>query len=52
VYSDLFTGAIWLDKPQEVEQYRQAFRSIWAATLDEDASRDRIWQAAQEMRDE
>ncbi len=52
VYSDLFTGAIWLDKPDEIEQYSQAFGSIWTATLDDDESRNRIRQAAEEMRNE
>jgi hypothetical protein len=50
VYSDLFTGALYLDKPNEVERYTQAFGSVWEAALDDDASRDRIRQAAEEMR--
>jgi hypothetical protein len=52
VYSDLYTGALYLDKPHEIERYSQAFESIWEATLDEDTSRDRIRQVAEEMQGE
>jgi transcriptional regulator with XRE-family HTH domain len=52
VYSDLFTGALYLDKPNEVEHYGQAFGTIWEASLDVDTSRDQIREAAEEMRDE
>jgi transcriptional regulator with XRE-family HTH domain len=41
VYSESFTGALYLDKPREVERYSQAFGDIWTASLDEDATRDR-----------
>ena len=47
VYSDLYTGAIYLDKPSEVARYDQAFSGIWDAALDEDRSRDRIRQTAE-----
>lgn len=50
VYSDLFTGALYLDKPHEVSRYDRAFAEIWDASLDEGASRDRIHQAAEELR--
>jgi len=50
VFSDLFTGAIYLDKPQEVERYDQAFGEIRETALDEDASRDLLRQAAEELR--
>ncbi len=50
VYKDGFTGALYLDKPQEVERYTQAFGSIQDACLDEDASRSLIQQAAEELR--
>jgi len=33
VYKDGFTGALYLDKPQEVERYTQAFQSIRDACL-------------------
>ena len=50
VYKDGFTGALYLDKPQEVERYARAFGSIQGACLDEDASRNLIQQAAEELR--
>ena len=50
VYIDGFTGALYLDKPREVEQYTQAFGGIWDACLDETASRDLIHHAAEEFR--
>lgn len=50
VYKDGFTGALYLDKPHEVERYAQAFRSIRDACLDEGASRNLIQQAAEELR--
>jgi hypothetical protein len=50
VYSELFTGAIYLDKSAEIDRYNGAFGEIWAAALDDDSSRDRIWQAAEELR--
>jgi hypothetical protein len=52
VYSDLYTGALYLDKPNEVEHYSQAFGTIWDAALDEDTSRDQLSRAAEDMRDE
>jgi hypothetical protein len=50
VYVDGFTGALYLDKPREVERYATAFESIWSAALDEPASRGLINQAAEELR--
>jgi len=35
VYTDGFTGALYLDKPTEVDRYAQAFTGIWNACLDE-----------------
>ena len=49
VYMDGFTGALYLDKPNEVERYAQAFDSIWATALDEAKSRILILQAAKEL---
>jgi transcriptional regulator with XRE-family HTH domain len=48
VYADGFTGALYLDKPHEVERYAQAFSGIWDVGLDETASRGLIRQAAEE----
>lgn len=50
VYADGFTGALYLDKPHEVERYANAFESIWSAALDEAASTDLIRQSAEELR--
>ena len=50
VYVDGFTGALYLDKPREVERYANAFESIWSAALDEPASRGLINKAAEELR--
>lgn len=36
VYSDSFTGAIYLDKPGELARYSRAFAEIWETSLDED----------------
>ena len=52
VYVDGFTGALYLDKPGEVERYAQAFGGIWDACLDEAASRDLIHHAAEELGNE
>ena len=49
VYADLFTGALYLDKPREIERYGRAFDEIWQASLDEDASRDLIRKQAEEF---
>ena len=49
VYADGFTGALYLDKPHEVERYANAFESIWSAALDEAASTDLIHRSAEEL---
>ena len=48
--ADGFTGALYLDKPHEVERYANAFESIWSAALDEAASTDLIRRSAEELR--
>jgi transcriptional regulator with XRE-family HTH domain len=50
VYSDLFTGALYLDKPQEIERYAKAFENTWQMSRGEDESRDLIRQAAEELK--
>jgi len=50
VYVDGFTGDLYLDKTAEVEQYADAFESIWSAALDETASRNLTRQVAEELR--
>jgi transcriptional regulator with XRE-family HTH domain len=49
VYVDGFTGALYLDKPNEVDRYARAFDSIWATALNESKSRTLIRQAAKEL---
>jgi len=49
VYVDGFTGALYLDKPNEIQKYDLAFADIWASALAEDASRDLINQAQREF---
>jgi transcriptional regulator with XRE-family HTH domain len=49
VYVDGFTGALFLDKPGEVDRYSTAFTDIWADAIDEAASLDLIAKAAEEF---
>ena len=49
VFSDLFTGALYLDKPNEVTRYDRAFGDIWDAALDVEASRALLRQAAEAL---
>ncbi len=46
IYADGYTGGLYLDKANEVEQYDTAFRGIWDAALDEQASRRLIAEVA------
>jgi len=49
VFSDLFTGALYLDKPNEVARYDRAFGEIRDAALDAEASRALLRQAAEAL---
>lgn len=49
VYVDVFTGALYLDKPHEIDRYDTAFNNIWESSLDERASEDLITQVAREL---
>jgi Domain of unknown function (DUF5753) len=49
VYVDGFTGALYLDKPTEIERYNAAFSAIWDSALDDTGSRDLLNQAAREL---
>jgi len=49
VYCDGFTGALYLDKPNEIDRYDRAFQDIWNSALDEDGSRDLLHQASWEL---
>jgi transcriptional regulator with XRE-family HTH domain len=50
IYVDGFTGALYLDKPYEVERYTTAFENIWNASLDEATSKQLIHLAGEELR--
>ncbi|HWR48160.1 MAG TPA: DUF5753 domain-containing protein, partial [Pseudonocardiaceae bacterium] len=49
VYVDGLTGALYLDKPREIDRYDTAFANIWESSLDDKASEDLITQAAREL---
>lgn len=49
VYVEGFTGALYLDKPGEIERYETAFASIWHAAADEAQSRELFKQAVKEL---
>jgi Domain of unknown function (DUF5753)/Helix-turn-helix domain len=49
VYADLYTGALYLDKPNEIERYAEAFAGIWQHALGEEASREMILEAAEAL---
>lgn len=49
VYVDGFTGALYLDKPNEIERYNGAFQAIRDVALDDDHSKRRILIAAREL---
>jgi transcriptional regulator with XRE-family HTH domain len=49
VYMEGFTGDLYLDKPQEIERYDQAFTSIWDAALNANDTQNTLRQAAKEF---
>ncbi|MCK8676623.1 helix-turn-helix domain-containing protein [Streptomyces lichenis] len=49
VYVEGFTGALYLDKPNEIERYENAFDSIWSSALDEAASTSLLKHAAKDL---
>ncbi|MGW0809457.1 helix-turn-helix domain-containing protein [Nonomuraea sp. NPDC002799] len=46
VYVDGYTGALYLDKPNEVERYSTAFEYMWRSALNEHDSLDLLSEAA------
>jgi hypothetical protein len=46
VYVDGFTGALFLDKPGEIERYSAAFKGIWDGALGESESVSLLKRAA------
>ncbi len=49
VYVESFTGALYLDKPRELDRYNAAFTNIWETSLDERASQELITQVTREL---
>jgi len=49
VYIEGFTGALYLDKPREIERYTTAFTHTWESALDETASAELITRVAKEL---
>jgi len=50
IYQEMYTGALYLDKPTEVERFDAAFEAIWDTALDERSSRTLISKTAKDMR--
>jgi hypothetical protein len=50
IYQEMYTGALYLDKPTEVERFDAAFEAIWDTALDERSSRNLIGKTAEDMR--
>jgi transcriptional regulator with XRE-family HTH domain len=50
IYKEMYTGALYLDKPTELESFDAAFEAIWGAALGEHPSRDLIARTAEDMR--
>lgn len=49
VYKESFTGALYLDKPAEIERYDSAFRGIWTTALDTQGSTALLRHMAKEI---
>ncbi|MGH3938620.1 MAG: helix-turn-helix domain-containing protein [Pseudonocardiaceae bacterium] len=49
VYAEGLTGALYLDKPHEIERYDAAFTNIWESALNESASQKLITRVAREL---
>lgn len=49
VYVQGFTGALYLDKPYEIDRYAEAFALIWADALSQEESSALFRQIAREM---
>ena len=50
VYVDGFTGALYLDKPHEIDRYDAAFDAIWTSAFVEARSTSFLSEAAKEFR--
>ncbi|MGH3684336.1 MAG: helix-turn-helix domain-containing protein [Pseudonocardiaceae bacterium] len=49
VYVEGFTGALYLDRPHEIDRYTTAFTNIWESALDERASQELITHMTREL---
>jgi transcriptional regulator with XRE-family HTH domain len=49
IYQEMYTGALYLDKPTEVERFDAAFQAIWNTALDEQSSKALIGKTAEEL---
>ena len=49
IYVQVWTGALYLDKPREVTRYEEAWHDLTERALDEEASRELIRAAAKEL---
>ena len=51
IYQEMYTGALYLDKPAGAERFDAAFEAIWNTALDQRSSRNLISRTAEDMRD-
>jgi hypothetical protein len=51
IYQEMYTGSLYLDKPDEAERFDVAFEAIWNTALDQRSSRNLISRTAEGMRD-
>ncbi|MEV0262143.1 helix-turn-helix transcriptional regulator [Streptomyces sp. NPDC050617] len=49
VYVDGFTGALYLDKPHEIDRYDAAFKATWGSALDHEGTQSLLLQAIREL---
>jgi transcriptional regulator with XRE-family HTH domain len=49
VYVESFTGALYLDRPHEVDRFNTAFTNIWESSLDERTSQELITKVTREL---
>lgn len=49
VYVEGFTGALYLDKPHEIDRYDAAFEAIWGSALNHEETQSLLLQATREL---
>ena len=49
VYVEGFTGALYLDKPHEIDRYDAAFKAIWGSALNHKDTQSLLLQALKEL---